>query len=74
MNERVRHIVEGARQLTPEERAELYDLVLIMVHAAKPEMSKGWEDEIESRVAEIDGGEAVLLDFDEAMHALRSKL
>ena len=74
MNERVKHIAEQARQLTPEERADLCDLLLIMMHAAPPGLGENWEEEIERRVAEIDHGEVVLQDFDEAMRALHAKL
>jgi len=74
MNERVKHIAEQARQLTPEERADLCDLLLVMMHAAPPGLSENWEEEIERRVAEIDRGEVVLQDFDEAMRDLRARL
>ncbi len=73
MNERVRHIAEQERQLTPEERADLCDLLLVMMHAAPPGLGD-WEEEIERRAAEIDRGEVVLQDFDEAMRDLRAKL
>ena len=74
MNERVRHIAEQERQLTPEERADFCDLLLVMMHAAPPGLDEDWEEEIERRAAEIDRGEVVLQDFDEAMRDLRAKL
>jgi hypothetical protein len=74
MNGRVRHIAEHERQLTPEERADLCDLLLVMKHAAPPGLGEDWEEEIERRAAEIDRGEVVLQDFDEAMRDLRAKL
>ena len=74
MNERVRHIAEQERQLTPEERADLCDLLLVMMHAAPPGLGEDWEEEIERLAAEIDHGEVVLQDFDEAMRDLRAKL
>jgi hypothetical protein len=74
MNERVKHIVDQARQLTPEERADLCDLLLVMMHAAPADLGDGWEEEIERRLEEADRGEVVLQDFDEAMNALRSKI
>ena len=74
MNERVRHIAEQERQLTPEERADLCDLLLVMMHAAPPGLGEDWEKEIERRATEIDRGEVVLQDFDEAMRDLRAKL
>ena len=46
MNERVRHIAEQERQLTPEERADLCDLLLVMMHAAPPGLGEDWEEEI----------------------------
>ncbi len=74
MSERVRHIAGQVRQLTPEERADLCDLLLVMIHAAPPALGEDWEEEIEHRVAEIDRGEVGLQDFDEAMRTLRAKI
>jgi hypothetical protein len=45
-----------------------------MKHAAPPGLGEDWEEEIERRAAEIDRGEVVLQDFDEAMRDLRAKL
>jgi len=74
MNERVKHIAGQVRQLTPEEQADLCDLLLVVMHAAPPSLGKDWEEEIERRVAENDRGDVVLQDFDEAMRALHDKL
>ena len=74
MNERVRHIAEQARQLTPEERADLCDLLLVMMHTSPPGLDEDWTEEIERRAGEIDRGEVVLQDFDEAMRSLRAKI
>jgi hypothetical protein len=74
MNERVRHIADQACQLTPEEQADLCDLLLVMMQVAPPGLGEDWEEEIERRVAEIDQGEVVLQDFDEAMRSLHAKL
>ena len=74
MNERVKQIAEQARQLTPEEQADLCDLLLGMVHSAQPDLDDDWNEEIERRIAEIDRGEVALRDFDEAIRDLRAKL
>ena len=64
----------GARQLTQAEQADLFDLLLVMMHEAPPPMGKDWKEEIERRVAEMDRGEVPLQDFDEAMRSLRATL
>ncbi|MGO9486958.1 MAG: addiction module protein [Rhodomicrobium sp.] len=69
----MKQIAGQVRQLTPEGRADLCDLLLVMMHAAPPALGEDWEEEIEHRVAEIDRGEVVLQDFDEAMRNLRAK-
>ncbi len=74
MSERVRHIAEQARQLTPDEQADLFYLLLVMMHAAPPDLGEDWEEEIERRAAEIDRAEVVLQDFDEAVRSLRARL
>lgn len=74
MNERVKHLAEQARQLTHAEQADLFDLLLLMMHEGPPALGTDWEEEIERRLAEIDRGEATMQDFDEAMRALHAKL
>jgi Putative addiction module component len=74
MNERVRRIAEQARQLTPEEQADLFDLLVVVIHEAAPGMGKDWEEEIERRIAEIERGDVLLQDFDESIRNLRAKL
>ena len=74
MNERVKHLADQARQLTPEEQADLCDLLLVMMHETAPEMDKNLEEEIKRRVGEIDRGEVELADFDNSLRSLRAKL
>ncbi len=74
MNDRVKHLADQARRLTPEEQANLLDLLLAMMHEAPDAIDKDWEEEIQRRVEEIDRGEVELQDFDQSIKALRAIL
>jgi len=74
MNDRVKHLADQARRLTPEEQADLLDLLLAMMHEAPGAIDKDWEEEIPRRVEEIDRGEVELQDFDQSIKALRAIL
>ena len=74
MNNRVKHLADQARRLTPEEQADLLDLLLAMMHETPDAIDKAWEEEIQRRVEEIDRGEVDLQDFDQSIKALRATL
>jgi hypothetical protein len=74
MNDRVKHLADEARKLSPEEQSELVDLLLAMMRDALPPLGEDWDEEIRRRVAEIDRGEVELQDFDQAIQALRAGL
>jgi predicted kinase len=73
MNSRVRKLAEQARQLSPEEQAELLDLLLVMSTEKTPEWEQAWAEEIERRVDRLNRGEAVLYDAEEVLAELRAK-
>jgi hypothetical protein len=72
MNNRVHAIIEEACKLTPQERLELLDLLEATFgedegEGTPEEVEAAWLKEIELRVARAERGEAVAVDFEEAM-------
>ncbi len=74
MNERVKHLTEEAAKLTPEERVELVERINLTLWDHQAEVNAAWEAEIERRVVQIDNGEAMLIDYEDVMREMRSKL
>jgi hypothetical protein len=79
MNERVRAIIEEARKLTPEERRELFDLLEATFagdegDGAPEEIEAAWLEEVEDRIARVERGESVLVDYEEAMARARRRI
>jgi hypothetical protein len=74
MTERVKILCEEAAKLTPDELADLLDVLLAMTHEPPADADDGFEQEIENRVDEIDNGAVVPRDFDTVLQELRSQL
>ena len=79
MNERVRALIEEARKLTPEERRELFDLLEATFagdegDGAPEEIEAAWLEEVEDRIASVERGESVLVDYEEAMARARRRI
>jgi hypothetical protein len=79
MNERVRALIEEARKLTPEERLELFDLLEATFagdegDGAPEEIEAAWLEEVEDRIARVERGESVLVDYEEAMARARRRI
>ena len=79
MNERVRAIIEEARKLTPEERRERFDLLEATFagdegDGAPEEIEAAWLEEVEDRIASVERGESVLVDYEEAMARARRRI
>jgi putative addiction module component len=79
MNERVRAIVEEARKLSPQERLELFDLLEATFAGDEgdgtPEkVEAAWLKEVEERVARVERGEAVLVDYEDVMARARRRI
>jgi hypothetical protein len=78
MNERVRAIVEEARKLTSQERLELLDLIeatFVEGEGGTPaEIEAAWLKEVEERIARVERGESVLVDYEEVMARARRRL
>lgn len=65
MNAHVETLVEQAKALTEQERAELLDALYDLVSPHNPEWKADWAKECEDRCAAIDRGEMLTHDFDE---------
>lgn len=79
MNDRVRAIVEEARKLTPQERLELFDLLEATFvgdegDGTPEEVEAAWLKVVQERVARADRGEAVFVDYEEAMARARQRI
>lgn len=67
-------IIEKAPKLPPEDREAILEAMLASLRQEAPaKADQVWRDLIDERVAELDKGEAILFDFDEAMGGLRRK-
>ena len=61
-----------AKDLPPEERAQLAQELLVSVEKeADPDVQAAWEDEIASRIAKYERGEAKLIPSAEVFEAAR---
>ena len=69
----IEEIEAAVAKLTPGQRGVLIDRIREMDKEKDPEVEAAWDTEIRRRIAEIDSGEAVLLDFDEVMGEMREK-
>jgi Putative addiction module component len=73
MNNRVKQLFDQAQQLSPEEQAELLDLLIASAPEPAPGWDKAWAEECERRAALVDRGEAELYPADEVLAQLRAK-
>jgi len=79
MNERVQAIIDEARKLTPEERLELFDLLEATFAGDEgdgppDEIDAACLKEVEDRIARVERGESVLVDYEEAMARARRRI
>lgn len=66
-------IKSAAMKLTPEERADLADLLWVSV-ATREEVKAAWDAEIEKRVAAMEAGKVEFVPAEQVMAELRVKL
>jgi putative addiction module component (TIGR02574 family) len=57
MQDVVAELAERGRQLSPEDRSRLVELLLESLHGSTEEVEAAWEAEIERRVAAYERGE-----------------
>ena len=75
MNERVKKLTEEIRRLSPEEKADLIDELLVLTYGGPdPEINKAWAEEIDRRIDAVERGEARTVPAEEAMARLRSRV
>jgi hypothetical protein len=78
MNDRVRTILDQARQLTPKERQELLDLFEVEFasdsEGTPEEIEAAWLDEVERRIEAAERDGTTFIDFDEAMRRARERI
>ncbi len=67
----VQQIVAEARQLPPEELAEVLELLLGEVGESDPEVDEAWKVEVRRRVAEIESGRVELIPGEQVMAEVR---
>jgi len=61
-----------AMKLSPEERADLADMLWLSVDSAE-EVEAAWDEEIARRIRQIDAGEVECVPWDTVMAELRAK-
>ena len=78
MNDRVRTILDQARQLTPKERHELLDLFEAEFasdgEGTPEEIEAAWLDEVERQIEAAERDGTTFIDFDEAMRRARERI
>jgi putative addiction module component len=78
MNDRVRTILDQARQLTAKERQELLDLFEVEFasdsEGTPEEVEAAWLDEVERRIEAAERDGTTFIDFDEAMRRARERI
>jgi uncharacterized membrane protein YdbT with pleckstrin-like domain len=78
MNDRVRTILDQARQLTAKERQELLDLLEVEFasdsEGTPEEVEAAWLDEVERRIEAAERDGTTFIDFDEAMRRARERI
>ena len=66
---------EDALALSPDERACLArDLLASLDGSPDPDAAAAWDEEIIRRIDQIESGDAVLLDTDETIAAIRRRI
>lgn len=73
MTERVRILIEQAKQLTPEERADVLDALLALQGPVEGG-DAAWAEEAERRLCDVRAGTTELLDAEQVLAELRQRL
>lgn len=72
MNSRAQELLEQAKMLSDDERAELGHEILASVPAEQEESERAWAAELVRRVADVREGRVQTVDADELMVELRA--
>ena len=73
MNNRVKQLFDQAQQLSPEEQAELLELLIAFAPDPAPGWDAAWVAECERRWQAYERGESKLYPADEVLAELRAK-
>jgi putative addiction module component (TIGR02574 family) len=73
MNQVVSKLAEQASQLTPDERVELIETILVHLPEPDPEWAAAWMAEVEGRMDAVERGEAELVPAEEMLARLKGK-
>ena len=72
MNDQVSELAELGRELAPEDRSRLVDMLLVSLHEAPvAEVEAAWDQEAERRLAAYDRGEMQAVDGEEVLAKAR---
>jgi putative addiction module component (TIGR02574 family) len=71
MNDRVKQLFDQAQQLSPEEQAELLDLLLAVAPEPGPAWEKAWAEECERRWQAYQRGDVKSYSWEEVKAQLR---
>ena len=75
MNDRTKVLIEEARKLSPAERIQLVEDILVTVHEEQGgAIDTEWQVELERRMDAFDRGETQAIDADEVMAEARRRL
>ena len=72
MRDHVSELAERGKELAPEDRSRLVDMLLVSLHEAPvPEVETAWDQEVERRLAAYDRGEVQSIDGEEVLAKAR---
>lgn len=74
MNARIDVLVEQAKALSQDEREALIAALQATLDPPDPDWTSAWVKECDDRIAALERGEAKLIDADEVMAEIRTKL
>jgi putative addiction module component (TIGR02574 family) len=72
MRDQVAELAERGKELAPEDRSRLVDMLLVSLHEAPVvEVEAAWDEEVERRLAAYDRGEVQSIDGEEVLAKAR---
>jgi putative addiction module component (TIGR02574 family) len=72
MTDRTQAILEQARKLTPNERAEVAEqLIASLDETTDAGVEKAWQEEVQGRLRQLDSGEVNTIPWEEVQRRLR---
>jgi putative addiction module component (TIGR02574 family) len=75
MSTQAERILQSARRLSPDNRLEIAEVLLISVDEVRgPEIVEAWAEEIRRRIDSIDNGEVELIPWENVLREMRERL